>query len=558
MAHEGRRISSLAPVRMAASVVLPAHTVGWRQVTCGALLAAHHINSGDESFVQGLSTLVVPAANVSIAFVQDTNFEGKFALKGYRISRLAGADFIIGPGRSASAAIALLGAVDKLPNMAVWASSPQLSNDKTYPFFSRTYPSDVSGTAALVQLIHAFGWRHVALAHVNDQYGNSFSHHLSEYAQISGLIEVVADMSFEEHAADFEPLLRQLDRSGATVIVVAAFDHDAGRLARRARELGLLSSGRYAWILHDGVTQAADDGEALDGMLRFGASPVGTPQWQRFAAAWNSTPHSVCAAASLSEEELSDVFASDSAPYDVVSYAYDAMVAMAAAGRRALGVARSGPSSSPSDRIEGDVLHRELARVHFNGISGRVSFDELGDRNASGLFWRLTNFQVDGITGNLTTVQISTFELDQLRLSGVPNASSIRWIDRSMQPVDGYTGNSLFERTLLRSVVATLATVVGLIVTALTLRYARRYHTLKHRRLQAIDEQVRNALTYARTLQFTLVLVPAKTFLELGQLMTYEELRTRSMLRYVDDLSKQELLQTTVFFSHQWTGTHSC
>ena len=136
-------------------------------MACACLLAVTHVNQRDASVVPALQSLMF---NVSInSTIHDTGgieFDG---LLGYRNARLAGASAIVGPARSAvSIPVALQGALDDVPNVAYWSSSPTLSDARTYPLFARTFPDDVAPLTALLHLIVAEGWANIGVLHASD------------------------------------------------------------------------------------------------------------------------------------------------------------------------------------------------------------------------------------------------------------------------------------------------------------------------------------------------------------------------------------------------------
>ena len=71
---------------------------------------------------------------------------------------------IVGAARSAvSTPVAQLGAVDRMPQLSYWSSSPRLSDKAVYPYFGRTYPSDALAGIAMVSTIIHFGWKNFAV-----------------------------------------------------------------------------------------------------------------------------------------------------------------------------------------------------------------------------------------------------------------------------------------------------------------------------------------------------------------------------------------------------------
>jgi|EP01046_Picozoa_sp_COSAG06_P034407 hypothetical protein len=67
--------------------------------------------------------------------------------------------------------------------------------------------------------------------------------------------------------------------------------------------------------------------------------------------------------------------------------------------------------------------------------------------------------------------------------------------------------------------------------------------------------EVQEAIDTALTLQHSAAMLPADKFIELGRLVSYEELRNAGKLRYLDSIEELLVLkEKMIFISHQWTG----
>ena len=88
-----------------------------------------------------------------------------------------------------------------MPICSYWASSPSLSSEARFPYFGRTYPSDVIATVALPEMIKALGWSNLAVIHTNDAYGIDYAEGLRSNALRSGLT-VHTTVEFDQHNAD--------------------------------------------------------------------------------------------------------------------------------------------------------------------------------------------------------------------------------------------------------------------------------------------------------------------------------------------------------------------
>ena len=88
-------------------------------------------------------------------------------------TQVQGVHGIVGAARSAvSTPVAQLGAVDRMPQLSYWSSSPQLADKTVYPYFGRTFPSDTLAGVAMVNMIISFGWRNFAAINTVDAYAS--------------------------------------------------------------------------------------------------------------------------------------------------------------------------------------------------------------------------------------------------------------------------------------------------------------------------------------------------------------------------------------------------
>ena len=103
----------------------------WNQVACAAVLAVRHAQARDGTVVSQLAS--IPAGLNFTSFSADSASKQPNAIRGWRAAKEAGAKLVVGPARSAVAAtVAELGAVDRIPSISYWASSPSLTDKESY------------------------------------------------------------------------------------------------------------------------------------------------------------------------------------------------------------------------------------------------------------------------------------------------------------------------------------------------------------------------------------------------------------------------------------------
>ena len=86
---------------------------------------------------------------------------------------------VLGPTFSSVAKpTALMASAEQVPMLSYYASSPELSNSVTYPFFTRTYPSDDTAAPLLTRVLYDdsvfTGWNHVAVVYRDDAFGQGY------------------------------------------------------------------------------------------------------------------------------------------------------------------------------------------------------------------------------------------------------------------------------------------------------------------------------------------------------------------------------------------------
>ena len=90
---------------------------------------------------------------------------------------------VLGPTFSSVAKpTALMASAEQVPMLSYYASSPELSNNVVYPFFTRTYPSDDTAAFLLtrglydndVSILNAKDWNHVAVVYRDDAFGQGY------------------------------------------------------------------------------------------------------------------------------------------------------------------------------------------------------------------------------------------------------------------------------------------------------------------------------------------------------------------------------------------------
>ena len=355
---------------------------GPKIAACAALLAAKHANERNGSIVPELAHGVDQSFHL-VPRPINIRADAATAIGSYLGVRSRIDAFADGAASRTNVHLAQLGAIDGVPQLSYYSSSPDLSDAK-YSFFGRTFVSDATSASVLAAQLASFGWSNFGVLHVRDEWASAFSEHLAQNAFALGLTHHSASWT-ETDASEMEQAVRMIDESHVNVIVFLCFSVDIGRFLRIASAAGLLSPG-YAWITIEGEVNAAqaDTDETLaqlmSGMLSFEANPVPSPGFQRLAAVWSSLGPAECNASGAAGvfDVPPSVF--DQPPSLYAAFAYDAVAAIALALQA---------SDNPHD---GNEVLGAVSALRFDGATGPVAFDSAHDRQPSGLMYTFTRF----------------------------------------------------------------------------------------------------------------------------------------------------------------------
>jgi len=398
----------------------------YRQLACGPVFAAGHVNAAIDSVVPTLSSLV-GGSKVDTLMYNSSTAEAATSVIAYRDSLRRGARAVVGPPYSSIAKyLALLGGIDQVPMCSYWASAPSLSD---HAYFGRTYPSDEIATQALPEMIKALGWTNVAVIHISDAYGIAFAEGLRSNSQTCG-VNVRATFDFDELNADsirvaVKNLALMASRDGVNIFVaISTSPTDLSTIFYEAEEQDIVGDG-FAWLTTDSVNarvaieKAPDQARArrlMDGAINFYASPAGSPGYARFSNAWTSSTDADCANDVFNASQTG-VFSSK--PFVNAAFAYDCVVALAAA------------MHSAGENATGSAVFEAFTNVSFEGATGTVAFGPNGDRLASTVRYAVDVWRING--SELLATNVGSFT----NSSGYTSSDdSITWPKDTYAPPD--------------------------------------------------------------------------------------------------------------------------
>ncbi|HEX2191261.1 MAG TPA: ABC transporter substrate-binding protein [Longimicrobiaceae bacterium] len=232
-----------------------------------------------------------------------------------------------------------------LPVVGTSATSTEVA--RLGPWVFRVASSDSANAVELADAARALG-RRVGILYSNDRYGRSLARVFDAALTRSG-VPVVGFDPYQEEMEDFRPYLRRLRERGAEVVLVAGLETGASRAIAQAREVGL----QARFIGGDGLEPLAGMGPEYEGTL------VGTlfhpdagERSRRFAEAFRR--------------------AFGREPDSSAATSYDAVYLIA-------GALRAGSRDRAAIRAYLEGVGRPGGAPAFEGVTGRVAFDENGD-----------------------------------------------------------------------------------------------------------------------------------------------------------------------------------
>ena len=119
----------------------------WASVQWSGLTAVKDWNEKDGRVLPFLATAKDTncggGLELNVQYLLDTQSTGTGTVESYRSMSSDLPDGIVGPARSAcSTTAAMLGGIDKVPQISYWSTSSDLDDQGDFPYFMRTIPDD--------------------------------------------------------------------------------------------------------------------------------------------------------------------------------------------------------------------------------------------------------------------------------------------------------------------------------------------------------------------------------------------------------------------------------
>lgn len=253
---------------------------------------------------------------------------------------------------------------------------------------------------------HLLGVEQVATVNSEDAYGTAGIQDFTSTAARRGL-KVLASTSFVNFKEDFSSNVDVLQRSGALVVVLFCHTTDAPRFIQAMQAAGAdnityVGSESVTLAVESMVRSSPEQASRLRGFVGMAQSGGVGDKYTAFKARLSAFQTTVsgegwCSSATDDDGRLLWSTADGGCPWAggnasldfYAPYAYDAVYAMAHAINRTL-------AAAPDASIDGAELMSQLLSVTFMGASGRVGFDEHGDRDDLGVSYDVYNVASQG------------------------------------------------------------------------------------------------------------------------------------------------------------------
>jgi len=300
-----------------------------------------------------------------------------------KLIEIDGVQVIAGPMITGSSKLAIPYLKDhKVPAITMSATNPLLSGLDGKEWFFRVCLMDDAQGRVLANVVMEKGYTRVASMVQDNDYGKGVETALIEGLQEGGWQgEIVATVHYDETKKDYRTELGQIKDSNPDAVLIVSYCDDGIIVFKQALEMGL---DNIAWLGCDGnygsgLFKEPKSAEFMEKAIVCGTRTVGFgSKYEQFVA------------------KYTEKFGG--APEIYCDTSYDAVWAIAKAIEAA-------------GTYDGPAIRDALAELSFEGASGPISFDEIGDR-ASGSFelWKVVKDPTTETGYKNTQIKLVTLE----------------------------------------------------------------------------------------------------------------------------------------------------
>jgi len=252
----------------------------------------------------------------------------------------------------------------KIPMLVETSTAPLITKKGNKWVFRFTSDNDIDGELMAKYLVPKLGYKKAAYLAVNNDWGRSMSKAVSEIMDKTGG-KVITVEYCAGNEANFTPLLTRIKNSGADSLFITTSYTGISLIMKQYHELGMkmpvfITSGLSA----ERLMQIAG-AKAMEGVYFFERYVPGSPP----AARKKENEALIAAYKKLKPKEAADMY---------LVFGYDAVYIMADAINRA-------------GKTDSTAIRDALAKTDYQGISGRVKFDENGHSQPRCAITRIEN-----------------------------------------------------------------------------------------------------------------------------------------------------------------------
>lgn len=235
------------------------------------LLALEHLNTGNGTIIPQLAGLNEKCPNLQF-YTDALDTLGQDAVSVKHVIRLTEESDLVScailsaTDTQQAMMTSIFSGIRDVPQISSMATSFLLDNPE-FELFGRTIPDDYGIAISLVAILKEWDVNHLAILHVNDAYGNSFTDAIRRVAgpQLN-TISVNIDVDADE--ADITYAVQVLKQTKFTYIFCTLFNSVVDKVMIEAYDQGIAGNGIYTWIFSDIVDTSP---------LTSTSFPVGSP-----------------------------------------------------------------------------------------------------------------------------------------------------------------------------------------------------------------------------------------------------------------------------------------
>jgi len=296
--------------------------------------------------------------------------------------------------------------------IATGSTSPTLTelgrSGKSNGVFFRMITSDALQGVAVAGLAAELGFKRVAVLYVNNDYGVNLSQEFSRaHTALGGTL--AAAVAYNERQSSYVPEVSQTLREDADALFLIGYPTDATAVART----WIAQGGKQVFLLNDGLNSADFiQGVGVQYMAQaYGVSSGTLPS--------DSTEYFKTAYTAYAGSDMDPTLPGVDRAYDAAAVIGLAIAqggkndaeSIRANIRKVTGDQGTAIGAGPEAFARGLALIREGKPIHYNGLIGRVQFDEYGDITGPFNKWRVNQGAID-VFG-----EISVADIDKIKAS---------------------------------------------------------------------------------------------------------------------------------------------